>query len=119
WKISNCSHPGSFIASAQRALYAWASSGPFPGTALIVTTSRIDMMAPLCRLALRLQPVDVDALTGNVARLVGGEKRDGVGLVLRLPEAPERHAAAERRPVPLELRLPPRRPPARRRRPAA
>src|SRR5262249_4031326 len=43
WKISNCSQPGSFRASAHRALYACASSEPLPGTAVIVTTSRIDM----------------------------------------------------------------------------
>src|SRR6266498_90198 len=40
WKISNCSQPGSFIASAHRALYACASSEPLPGAAVIVTTSR-------------------------------------------------------------------------------
>ena len=37
WKTSNCSQPGSFMMSMQRALYSFASSEPFPGAAVIAT----------------------------------------------------------------------------------
>src|SRR5712692_7864763 len=68
WKISNCSQPGSFIASAQRALYACASSEPLPGAAVIVTTSRIAMASPYSTKVIRAPffIAGIDALEGEL-----------------------------------------------------
>ena len=63
----------------------------------------------MCRRSGAETAVDVEHRAGDVARLVRGQERDGVGLILRLAKPAQGHADAERQDA--RGRENPRRPP--------
>src|SRR5215475_2239032 len=59
-------------------------------------------------LALRLQPIDIQTLPGNIAGLIRRQEHDSIGLVLRFTQTSEGHANTEDLHITLQLPLTPR-----------
>src|SRR5262245_59304886 len=68
------------------------------------------LLMPVWRtsLTLRLQPIDIDTLPGNIASLIRRQEHDSIGLVLRLTQTSQGHANTEDLHITFELPLTPR-----------
>src|SRR5215510_4762552 len=59
-------------------------------------------------LTLRLQPIDIDTLPGDIASLIRRQEHNGMSLVLRFTQTSQGHANTEDLHITLELPLTPR-----------
>src|SRR5262249_429556 len=82
--------------------------GAIPDNDISVVSPSLRMPVWRTSLTLRLQPIDIDTLPGNIAGLICRQEDNGISLVLRFTQTSQGHANTENLHIPLQLPLTPR-----------